>query len=128
MERIRERLEQIRKAVAATNDAVVVNSCRAAVVAWAGLLYPLLQAIQVYDERIDRLARQHPDYALMNSFPGAGPVLTPWLIAALGSQRDRYPTAHEVLCRHCTGGCHQWQTAMGSLALSLPQVFAPDLS
>jgi hypothetical protein len=34
----------------------------------------------------------------MNSFPGAGPVLTPRLIAALGSQRDRYQTAHEVQC------------------------------
>ena len=35
-------------------------------VAWAGLLRPLLQAIKDYDERIDRLSREHPDYALMN--------------------------------------------------------------
>jgi hypothetical protein len=34
----------------------------------------------------------------MNSFPGAGPVLTPRLMVALGSQRDRYQTAHEVQC------------------------------
>ena len=98
MERTRERVKQIRTAVAATNDPAVVNSCSAAVVAWASLLNPLLKAIKSYDERIDRLARQHPDYALMNSFPGAGPVLTPRLIAALGSQRDRYHTAHEVQC------------------------------
>ena len=98
MERIRERLEQIRKAMAATNDQAVVSCSSAAVVAWAGLLRQLLQAIQKYDERIDRLAHQHPDYAVMNSFPGAGPVLTPRLIAALGSQRERYQTAHEVQC------------------------------
>ena len=97
-ERIRERLEQIGKAVAATTDGAVVSSCSTAVVAWAGLLRPLLKAIKSYDERIDRLAHQHPDYALMNSFPGAGPALTPRLIAALGSQRDRYQTAHEVQC------------------------------
>jgi hypothetical protein len=88
----------MRKAVTATHDQAVVSSCRTAVTAWAGLLRPLLQAIQDYDERIDRLAHQHPDYAVMNSFPGAGPVLTPRLIAALGSQRDRYQTAHEVQC------------------------------
>lgn len=98
LERIRERLEQIRKAVSATHDQAVVSSCTAAVVAWAGLLRPLLQAIQDYDERIDKLAHQHPDYGLMSSFPGAGPVLTPRLIAALGSQRDRYQTAYEVQC------------------------------
>ena len=34
----------------------------------------------------------------MNSFQGAGPVLTPRLIAAVGSQRDRYQTAHELPC------------------------------
>lgn len=98
MERIRQRIEDIRKAVTATQDQAVVNSCRTAVTAWVGLLLPLLKAIQNYDERIDRLARQHSDYAVMNSFPGAGPVLTPRLIAALGSQRDRYQTAHEVQC------------------------------
>jgi transposase len=98
MERIRQRLEEIRTAVRATHDQAVVSSCRAAVVAWAGLLRPLLQAIKDYDERIGSLARQHPDYDLMNSFPGAGPVLIPRLIAALGSQRDRYQTAREVQC------------------------------
>jgi transposase len=97
-ERIGERLEEIRKAVQATHDQAVVSSCRDAVVAWAGLLRPLLQAIKDYDDRIDRLSREHPDYALMNSFPGAGPVLTPRLIAALGTQRDRYQTAHQVQC------------------------------
>jgi transposase len=98
MERIRERVEEIGKAVPATQDQAVVNSCRAAVVAWAGLLRPLLQSIKDYDQRIDSLARQHPDYALMSSFPGAGPVLAPRLIAAMGTQRDRYPTAHELQC------------------------------
>ena len=98
IERIRERLEQIGKAVPATTDRAVVDSCSAAVVAWANLLQALLRAIKSYDERIDRLAREHPDFAIMNSVPGAGPVLTPRLIAALGSQRDRYHTAHEIQC------------------------------
>src|SRR5262245_5065780 len=97
-ERIRERLEQIRKAMAATHDQAVVRAGSAAVVAWAGLLPPLLKAIQSYEEQIDSLSRHRPDYALTNSFQGAGPELTPRLIAAVGTQRDRYPTADELQC------------------------------
>jgi len=67
-------------------------------VAWAALLKQVLAGIATYDEKIDSLARAHPDYALMNSFPGAGPALTPRLIAAMGSQRERYETAHEIEC------------------------------
>jgi hypothetical protein len=52
----------------------------------------------VYDEKIDALAREHPDYKLAQSFPGVGAVLAPRLIAALGSQRDRYQTAHQIQC------------------------------
>jgi transposase len=96
--RLTERLDQISKAVPATSDTAVLTSCRAAVVAWAGLLKELLTAIGRYDEQIETLARQHPDYALMRSFPGAGPVLAPRLIAAIGSQRDRYTTAHQIQC------------------------------
>ena len=97
-ERIAERLEQIRKAVPATTDEAVIASCSAAAVAWASLLKQLVIAITAYDEKIDSLAREHPDYPVMNSFPGAGPALTPRLIAALGSQRDRFQTACEVQC------------------------------
>ena len=49
-------------------------------------------------KRFDELARVHPDYALMNSFPGAGSALAPRLIAAMGSQRERYQTAQEIQC------------------------------
>ncbi len=97
-ESIAKRLDQIRKSVPATADAAVMVSSSIAVVAWAGLLKQLLAAIVGYDEKIDALARQHPDYTLMKSLPGAGPALAPRLIAALGSRRDRYRTAYEIQC------------------------------
>jgi len=96
-ERIEQRLEQIRKAVPATNDVAVVTSCSAAILAWAAVLKQILVAISIYDKKIDQLAREHPDYALMKSFPGAGPALAPRLVGALGSQRDRYQSADEIL-------------------------------
>jgi transposase len=97
-ESIAKRLDQIRKAVPATTDMAVLASCAAAVVAWAGLLKQLLAAIAAYDEKVDAVAREHPDYALMKSLPGAGPALAPRLIAAFGSRRDRYATAYEIQC------------------------------
>jgi hypothetical protein len=34
----------------------------------------------------------------MDSFPGAGPALAPRLIAALGTDRSRFQSAHELQC------------------------------
>ena len=62
------------------------------------MLKQLIRTIESYDQKIDVLAREHPDYALIKSLPGAGPALAPRLIAAMGSQRDRYQTAHEIQC------------------------------
>jgi hypothetical protein len=95
-ERNKERLEQIRKAVPATTDIAVVTSSSAAVLGWAAMVKQVLAAITAYDEQIDELAQAHPDYALIKSFPGAGPAMAPRLIAALGSQRDRYESAAEI--------------------------------
>jgi transposase len=97
-ERLAERLEQIRQAVPATTDSAVAQSSSTALVVWAGLLKQVLAALAIYDQKIGELARAHPDYALLKSFPGAGPALAPRLIAALGSQRERYRSAEEIQC------------------------------
>lgn len=60
-----------------------------------GVLRQLRLAISAYDSQIEKLARAHPDFAIFDSFPGAGAALAPRLIAALGTHRDRYRTAHE---------------------------------
>ena len=38
----------------------------------------------------------HPDFFIFESLPGAGAVMAPRLLAAFGSQRDRYGCADEV--------------------------------
>ncbi len=96
-----KRIEEIGKAILATKDEAVIQSYSVAVLAWVGLLKQLLLAIKDYDQRIHSLAKQHPDYALIMSFPGVGPVIAPRLIAALGSQRDRYESAYQLQC--CSG-------------------------
>jgi hypothetical protein len=91
-----ERVEAMRKAVVATNDNAVVAAGGLAACAAVRLLRILNESIQEYDRKIDKLAKAHPDFAIFDSLPGAGAALVPRLIAAFGTQRDRYQHAGEV--------------------------------
>ena len=62
------------------------------------VLAPLIAA---YHQQIDEPARAHPDYALIKSFPGAGPAMAPRLIAAMESQRERCKRAAGI--QQCGG-------------------------
>src|SRR5229473_2872551 len=91
-----ERLEAMRTAVVATTDFAVVTAGRAAARAAVRLLRELGQSVREYDRQIEALAQAHPDFAIFDSLPGAGAVLVPRLIAAFGTQRDRYQRAAEM--------------------------------
>ena len=54
-------------------------------------LQVLRNTIQKYDKQIEAIAQQHPDFPIVSSFPGIGKALAPRLIAALGTQRERFP-------------------------------------
>ena len=99
--KIDERIQSIATAVAATQDAAVILAGRLAVASLIGLLETLHASIATYDRQIAEITLAHPDYALMASFPGAGPVMTPRLIAAMGTLRDRYRSAEEI--QRCSG-------------------------
>jgi len=93
---IEQRLEQIRQAVPAIRDGAVIQSAVAMVSVLVRLIATLREGIGALDRQIDRAAGAHPDSAIFRSFPGAGPVMAPRLLAAFGSQRDRYQSAAEV--------------------------------
>ena len=97
-QRIQQRLDASRRAMEATRDRAVIASSVPAVKVLTQLIATLREGIAALDEQIRRLALEHPDFAVMSSFPGAGKVLVPRLIAALGSRRDRYRSAAEVAC------------------------------
>lgn len=97
-ERIEERLQSIRQAVAATQDPAQLEAGTLAVGNLVRLLVQLRKTIADYDERIGQLAQAHPDFSIFDSFPGAGPVLAPRLIAALGTNRDRFESAQQLQC------------------------------
>ena len=90
------RIEDMHNTIAATHDGAVMTAGRAAVCAAVRLLRGLSQSIQDYDQQIDTLARAHPDFAIFASLPAAGAAFAPRLLAAFGTQRDRYRNAAEV--------------------------------
>src|SRR5436190_11369470 len=57
---IDRRLEQIRRALPAVNDAAVTQSCSVAVAGFVRVLRELRDAISSYDKQIETLTRQHP--------------------------------------------------------------------
>jgi len=90
------RIEDMRKAIAATDDRAVVRARCVAVRAAVRLIGLLNQSILEYDQQIEELASAHPDFAIFDSLPAAGKVFAPRLIAAFGTQRDRYRDAAEL--------------------------------
>ena len=90
--------ELIAKAVAAVKDKAVVESSVLVVARIVRQLEVLRQAIAEHDKKIAGLAESHPDYGIFSSLPCAGPAMAPRLIAAFGTQRERYATASAIQC------------------------------
>src|SRR5262249_41743674 len=95
-EEVDRRLAQIKEAVVLTNDGAVVLSAKMMVLALVGQIRLLIEAVEQYNDEIRRLFQQHPDRHLFESFKGAGPVLAPRLLAAMGADRDRWQSAADI--------------------------------
>jgi transposase len=95
-QRIEERIQALAAARPLTTDGAIIEPACALVRARAGMLRPLLQAIQRLDKAIAEAMDQHPDAAIFRSFPGAGPALGPRILVAFGTNRERFGSAAEV--------------------------------
>ena len=95
---VEQRLTQIRQAIPATLDRAVRDSAQFLVGAWVRQIAVLREAIQSVEKRIAQLAAQQPDWPVFDSLPGAGQALAPRLMAALGTQRERFRSASELQC------------------------------
>ena len=93
---VEKRVAAIGTALSATCDEAVIQSGLLFVRHTLGLLDQLHRAIADYDARIRKVAEAHPDYAVAKSFPGAGDVLAPRLVAAAGTDRRRFATAVDL--------------------------------
>lgn len=94
--RLEQRLDQIHRAQPLTSDPAVLQASALMVSIVAEQLHPLLSALARVEQTIAQLFAQHPDHDLWDSFPGAGAALGPRLLAAFGSDRQRFQQASEV--------------------------------
>lgn len=95
-ELVDKRLEEIRVAQPLTKDRAVIKATAAMVRATVNQLCAVIRTVAELQKQIEELFDNHPDHDVLASFPGAGPVLAPRLLAAMGADRDRYSDAREV--------------------------------
>jgi transposase len=98
---LEQRLALIQKAVPVTDETALIESFVLRVQLICRQLQLVQQTITHYDQQIGQTFKQHPDYLIFASFPGAGPVLGPRLLSSLGSQRERFEDAANL--QHYTG-------------------------
>jgi len=97
-ELIEWRILAIRQSIPAIRDRAVIEAKSAAVNVIVQLIRILLEGIADLDERIEDTATAHPDFFIFKSLPGAGPALAPRLLAAWGTDRQRYAAAQDMEC------------------------------
>src|ERR1700686_3767266 len=95
-ELVERRLIGIRQAMPAIRDRAVIEAKSAVVKVSAQVIRSLIRGVADLDRKIEEAAAAHPDFFIFESLPGAGAVLAPRLLAAFGSQRERYANSEEV--------------------------------
>src|SRR6266705_1537018 len=95
-ELIESRIKAIGEAMPALKDRAVVEAKVAVVKVSVQLIQDLQEGIEGLNRQIQEAAEAHPDFFIFDSLPGAGAVMAPRLLAAFGSQRERYQNAAEM--------------------------------
>lgn len=90
------RIGLVRSSLPLVTDEAVIKTHRLAVLHLVTAIAQLNETIAEYDREIARHMAQHGDAELFKSFPAAGPGLAPRLVAAFGSDRDRFTSAADV--------------------------------
>jgi len=96
IEKMKEKVQMLRTAVSLTKEAPVINSNKMFVKALALQLKALNEAIVDYEKQIEQLYSAHPDRHIFDSLPGAGSIMAPRLLAAMGTDRSRFNSAGEL--------------------------------
>jgi transposase len=89
-------IETIRAATPLTTDKALIEPHALYVQALVSQIEVLQKRIAQFDESLRIAVAEHPDEALFRALPGAGDILVPRLIAACGSDRERYQSAQEL--------------------------------
>lgn len=94
-----ELIEAVRAAVPLTDDKAILEPNALYAQMLARQIQDLTRTIEQLDAEIAAATEKHPDQKIFRALPGAGDALVPRLIAAFGSDRDRYGSAEEIQCQ-----------------------------
>jgi len=109
-----ERLALVARAVPVTDQSALIESFVLRVQLVCRQLQLVQRSVTEFDRQIAAAYAAHPDRAIFDSLPGAGPVFRPRLLASLGAQRERYDSAASLQCytgvapvtKRSGGSCH----------------------
>lgn len=91
-----QRISSIKESVPLTTDRAVIDSSVLMIKALVAQMKVTLEAIKQFDRKIEELCASHEDYHLFASLPGSGNVYSGRLLAACGTDRERYESASEM--------------------------------
>lgn len=94
---IDQRIQDIKTTIPLTQDAGIIKPNVHYVLVQIKILRELIISIKQYDQMIAAAFKEHQEYELFNSFPGAGPVFAPRLLAAMGTNRKRFQSSDELV-------------------------------
>ncbi len=95
---LQERLQLIDKAIALTDEIALLQSFSLRVELICRELKSVIDMIDKFEAKIALTFAEHPDREIFSNLPGAGPTLAPRLLASIGSERDRFPSAESLQC------------------------------
>jgi transposase len=93
---IEKRIARIRSATPLTEDRGALHANQIVLETQLAQLQVLLDSIKRLDADIANLCKNHSDYNIFASFPGAGPVYSARLMSAFGDNRQRYSEAKQI--------------------------------
>lgn len=90
---IEQRLNLVEQAVPVSDEPALNQSFSLRVQLICRQLQDVVRTVKEYEKQIAQCFQQHPDREIFASLPGAGPVLAPRLLAAMGAERERFDSA-----------------------------------
>jgi transposase len=88
--------ESVKNAVCLHEDQAIIETSIMLVESICHILLSLQNAIDRYEKEIKELTQEHPDQHLFEAVPGAGVNLKPRILAAFGTDRERFERAENV--------------------------------
>ncbi len=96
---VADRLKLFASAQALPASAAVTAAKSLLAVSLVKVLFTLQGQLDEYRRRITEAFKQHPDYDVFGSLPGAKATLGPRLLSELGSVREEYPDPDALMCQ-----------------------------